>query len=118
MKYIIGTILCAFFFQKCIPNKEDEEQIIPEEKMVSIFVEIYILETLIDEMKLTEEQQKQVYQEKELKILKKYKTDTKIYNRSYKYYLEHQDKLKNIYTHLLDSLNLYRNASSKRSILE
>ena len=67
--------------------------------MVNILTDIHLIESEINNLQLQHQDSSVfIYQKLKVKMLKKYNTDTAVFNASFKYYILNPDKMKPIYT--------------------
>jgi hypothetical protein len=103
-------------------GKEDRPKgIIPPEKMAVILSDIYLAEYKAGNIGLKYDSSKTVLHHYELKIFEEHNTNDSIYKESFKYYLEHPQKLESIYDIVIDTVSLrsqVKNANRQRDIID
>ena len=100
--YIIAILTIV----SCSGKEERPKGVIPPEKMALILTDIYFTEYKVVNIGLKQDSAKLVFRHYELKIFEDYNTNDSIYKESFKYYLEHPDKLESIYDIVIDSVSL------------
>lgn len=78
--------------------------------MVTVLLQIHLLESEIPEMLHTPDSASLLYQAYEKRIFKKLQTDSATYYQSYQYYLNNLEDFEKIYARVVDSL-IYREAT-------
>ncbi|MEM8568606.1 MAG: DUF4296 domain-containing protein, partial [Bacteroidota bacterium] len=77
-----------------------------EDEMVPIFLDVYLAEGKVNELRVKRDSALIIFEEYETRILDKYELTDSVYTNSLRYYYEHPLKLESIYETVLDSLNL------------
>jgi len=99
---IIGFILLL----ACKGPDEMPTGIIPESQMVSVLIDVYLLESRVENIKLKRDSAKILYDIGFERTLEKHGISDSLYKGSMGYYIEKPDKLATIFETVLDSLNL------------
>jgi len=109
--FLIGLL----FLTACSAKTTIPENVLPEDKMILILSEIHVAETEISSLNFKSIDSSYALQKAwEINIMKKFKTDTATYNRSYKFYLTHVEYMQDIYTAVADTLQK-RNESIEKN---
>ncbi|WP_299454280.1 DUF4296 domain-containing protein [uncultured Microscilla sp.] len=104
MKNFIYTCIVVLIVA-CSNKKEIPKDIIPKEKMVNMLVDIHLEESKIDASRYLLRDSAQVaYFKAQVGIFKKYKTDSTHYYKSYDYYFENMNHMKDIYTEVAEKM--------------
>jgi hypothetical protein len=90
--------------QSCEEKKETG--ILSEKEMVRILTEIYITEDKVNRLALGPDTSRQIFQKMKGKIELKTGVPDSVFMRSLEYYSRRPEQMENIYTALVDSLNL------------
>lgn len=91
-------ILLMIGLAACSSDKKPKN-LIDEGTMVNIMTDIHLIESEINNLHLQHQDSSVfIYQKLKVKMLKKYNTDTAVFNASFKYYILNPDKMKPIYT--------------------
>ncbi len=86
-------------------SDEKPKNLIDASTMVNIMTDIHIIESQINNLHLQHQDSSVfIYQKLKVKMLKKYNTDTAIFNSSFKYYILNPDKMKLIYVEVKNKL--------------
>jgi Domain of unknown function (DUF4296) len=94
---IVGLAACS--------SDEKPKNLIDESTMANIMTDIHILEAQINNSRLQHQDSAvYVYQKMKVKMLKKYNTDTAVFNASFKYYILNPDKMKPVYVEVKKKL--------------
>lgn len=103
---MIGLSACS--------SGEKPENLIDEDTMVNIMTDIHLIEAEINNLHLQHQDSSVfMYQKLKVRMLKKYNTDTAIFNASFKYYILNPDKMKPVYAEVKKKLE----AVKKRTIV-
>jgi len=82
------------------------EGILPQDQMVSVLSELYILEQKISTLGVTRDSLTQIFGAMKSKVFQKSGVTDSIFMKSLNYYVDHPKSLETIYAVLIDSLNL------------
>jgi hypothetical protein len=88
----------------CESSEEKPEKIISEENMVSILIDIQILEAVYNIRLIHEEDRNERMDRYYLEIFENHQTSIDLFNESYSYYQENPDLLDAIYEKVLEKL--------------
>jgi len=99
----------------CQRTIEDNKGLLPRDKMVSLLIDIHILEAKVNKLRLKSDSAKAVYNTFEEKIFLDHNVDRAVYDRSLQYYLIETKELKKVYQVVIDSLNLRQKSASLES---
>jgi hypothetical protein len=98
---IVGLAACS--------SDEKPKNLIDEGTMANIMTDIHIIEAEINNLRLQHQDSSvYVYQKLKVTMLKKYNTDTAVFNASFKYYILNPDKMKPIYVEVKKKLENIR----------
>lgn len=91
----------------CVREEEPPQSVLPKEKMVNILVDIHIAEAKANRIQLKSYDSIQAYYKKlEADVYKKHRVDSVVYRKSFTYYMDHMKQMDEIYTAVVDSLNV------------
>ena len=94
----VGIKLAIFSLTLMIACNSKPKGILSEDKMAEILVDLKVGEAHVDNIYVRGiDSSRIIYNHLEEKVLKKHKTDTSIYNLSYKYYLQNKSKMLEIF---------------------
>ena len=94
---IVGLAACS--------SDNKPQNLIDESTMANIMTDIHIIEAEINNLHLQHQDSSvYVYQKLKVRMLKKYNTDTAVFNASFKYYILNPDKMKPIYVEVKKKL--------------
>jgi hypothetical protein len=106
----IIPILLLFLFFSCTAAKIKRlpapDNLISETKLVSILKDMTVMECYVLQKMPSLEQNHKVISETGLAILAKHNVDTSAYSLSMNYYGSRQEKMQEIYSKVLDEVNL------------
>jgi hypothetical protein len=94
---VVGLTACS--------SDEKPKNLIDESTMANIMTDIHLIESEINNLRLQHiDSSVFIYQKLKVKMLKKYNTDTVVFNASFKYYILNPDKMKPIYAEVKKKL--------------
>ena len=94
---MIGLAACS--------SDDKPKNLIDQNTMVNIMTDIHLIEAEINNIHLQHQDSSVfMYQKLKVKMLKKYNTDTSVFNASFKYYVLNPDKMKPIYSEVKKKL--------------
>jgi len=102
LTYIIAILTIL----SCSGKEDRPKGILAPEKMAIVLSDIYLAEHKASSIGLTEDSSKVVLHHYELKIFEEHNTNDSIYKESFKYYLDHPDKLESVYDIVIDTISL------------
>ncbi len=106
MKRIFLLIIPILLFSCEEEAPKIPTDIIPEEKMTTIFKEILLLESQVEHFKFGRDTAQQVYEEMENEIWAKNEVTEARFKKSHRYYLENLEGYENIYKALIDTFGV------------
>jgi hypothetical protein len=93
-------------FLSCGKKETVPEDILSQDQMVSVLSELYILENKISSLGVTRDSLTQIFGAMKGKVFEKSGVSDSTFSKSLNYYVDHPKNLEEIYTVLIDSLNL------------
>ena len=111
----IFLVLILLTVLSCGESDNKPDDILPKEKMVEMLIDIHILESEIQNLRIKKDSSHLLYNSFEREIFKKNNVDQEVYRRSFEYYLNDVDGMEKIYDVVIDSLN-YMEKSLKEKI--
>ena len=103
-----GCIFAAFLLTGACSTKEKKpDDLLPKNQMVMIMSEIYLAEQKVNSLGVPRDSLKQIFAVLQDKIFEKAGTTDEIFKRSINYYMDQPKTVEDIYTALIDSLNLH-----------
>ena len=87
-------------------SKEVPKEILTPGQMVPIFLDVYLAEGKVNDLKIKRDSSMALFEVYEQYIFEKHNVADSIYRQSMSYYYDHPDQLEMIYETVLDSLNL------------
>ena len=97
---LIGLFSCAE------EKKKLPAGLLPPAKLTSILADIHIAEAQVENMRLSPDTAKVVFDRLQADVLKKYGVPEKQFTKTYTYYLNHLNDLDKIYEGLVDTLTM------------
>ncbi|UII32616.1 DUF4296 domain-containing protein [Fulvivirga ulvae] len=97
--YVLLVVACS---------KEDKvpKDLLPKEKMIPLLIDIYIGESRVNNLRLSRDSSMAIFKVYEGELFNQHQVTDSAYHRSMTYYYNHPRQLEEIYSILLDSLNL------------
>jgi hypothetical protein len=108
------TLWGAMFLVLACAREKVPAGVLSEPEMVAVLTDIYLTEEKARHA-IASDSVKQVFPKFEAKIFEKAGTQDSVFRKSLEYYLAHPKQLENIYTALIDSLNLKAQSTSTRA---
>ena len=91
----------------CLSKEKPPQGVLHSDKMVAILVDIHIAEARANRIQLRSYDSIQAYYKKlEANVYQKHKVDSVTYRKSFRYYMDHMKQMDEIYTAVVDSLNV------------
>lgn len=107
-KFFFFLIVPIIAFTGSCERKEfTPEGVIPKDKMISIFIDMHIMESQISTLNLKRDSSKILFKHYEQKVFEKHNVQDSIYHHSYNYYLYNVNDMEKIYDAVIDSLSLH-----------
>jgi uncharacterized protein DUF4296 len=104
---IAGCIAAfALLFFSCKTKRSLPEGILPQDRMVTVLSELYLSEQKISTLGIRRDSLKQVFGLMKDSIFERTGVSDSVFKKSMNYYMDRPQALENIYTVLIDSLNL------------
>lgn len=110
MKNIFLTIL-SLVVLSCGNSEDKPIDLLSKAKMVDILIDIHILESEIQTLRLSKDSSQLLFNTFEKGVFERHEVNKEVYKRSFEYYLEDVKEMERIYGVVIDSLN-YREKSS------
>lgn len=109
---VLVIILAGVF--SCSKKEKAPEGILAKEEMVKTIQEVLLAEEKVNRLRLSTDSSKKVFTAIRGKIFEKTGVPDSVFNNSMNYYMDHPKELEQIYTALVDSLNLKEQKASVR----
>ncbi len=100
----IFLLLLIIALLSCTREEKIPEDILSKEKMVSVLIDIHILEKKLDYLHISRDSAQKLYTAYEFDILKQHQVDTNTYRRSFDFYSLEVRHMVDIYEAVVDSL--------------
>ncbi|WP_226391041.1 DUF4296 domain-containing protein [Penaeicola halotolerans] len=104
MKRFFLVFLCTIFLLACKESKTPKG-LVPSDKMVSVLIDIHLLESKLGMLSITRDSAQVLYKELEKEIFQKHQVEEAVYRRSFTYYMEDIQAMDKIYDAVIDSLS-------------
>lgn len=106
--WALGLCIAGYFlvFLSCGKKETVPEDILSQDQMVSVLSELYVLENKISSLGVTRDSLTQIFGAMKGKVFEKSGVSDSTFSKSLNYYVDHPKTLEEIYTVLIDSLNL------------
>ncbi|HEY9045233.1 MAG TPA: DUF4296 domain-containing protein [Ohtaekwangia sp.] len=98
----------------CATKESKPEGILPPDVMSNTIAEVLLAEEKVNHLHLTNDSAKKVFAVMRGKVFQKTGVPDSVFDRSMNYYIDHPKELEQIYTALVDSLNLKEQRASVR----
>lgn len=105
MKKVFLAVL-LLILAGCKSEPEPPEGVIPKEKMISLLIDIHILEAKAASLKMNKDSVRAFFPKVEQRLFEKYGISDSVYYKSFEYYLNDIVQMEEIYTAIVDSLSL------------
>ncbi|WP_339608056.1 DUF4296 domain-containing protein [uncultured Roseivirga sp.] len=105
-KLFLLAVSCLFF--TCGSNEEVPEGLLTKEEMVKVMIDIRVAEGQVTHLLLPQDSAEKVFKVLEKRIFEKHSIDTVAYKSSYQYYLLNPELGGEIFSNVLDSLNIMK----------
>ena len=109
---VLVMILAGTF--SCSKKEKTPEGILGKEEMAKTIQEVLLAEEKVNRLRLSTDSSKKVFTAIRGKIFEKTGVSDSVFNKSMNYYMDHPKELEQIYTALVDSLNLKEQKASVR----
>jgi len=93
-------------FLSCSKKERVPEGILSRGQMVSVLSELYIIEQKISTLGIKRDSLTQIFAAMKGRVFKQTGIEESVFEKSLNYYVDHPKSLEEIYTVLIDSLNL------------
>ncbi len=108
---IVGVIGCLFavaaFIGACSTIEKKPDDLLAKNEMVKVMSEIYLAEQKVNALGVPRDSLKQIFALMEDQIFKRAGTTDAAFKRSLKYYRNQPKAIEDLYTAIIDSLNLH-----------
>jgi hypothetical protein len=105
-KSIWLLFFALLFYSGCWKDKKSA-QVLSKEQMVNALAKIYICEQKIYKLALGSDSSQEVFTKLKGRVFKEIGTSDSVFRKSYDYYMDRPQDLEQIYSALVDTLNLY-----------
>lgn len=110
--FVLVITLAGVF--SCSKKEKTPEGILGQEEMVKTIQEVLLVEEKVNRLRLSTDSSKKVFTAIRGKVFEKTGVPDSVFNNSMNYYMDHPKELEQIYTALVDSLNLKEQKASVR----
>ena len=100
--FLVFTLIVVF---SCGESENKPDKLLPKQKMVEMLIDIHILESEIQNLRLSKDSSQLLYNTFEREIFENSGVDKDLYRTSFAYYLEEVEDMEEIYEIVIDSLN-------------
>jgi hypothetical protein len=100
---LLGVVAIACGGKESVVNKDG---VLTREKMVAVLTEVYLAEEKTNRLGLSRDSAEKVFDLLQVKVFDKTGVPDSVFRKSVNFYLERPKELEEIYTALVDSLNL------------
>jgi len=112
---LIWMLIILFFAAGCQRGKTTSG-ILTKQEYAEYLVNVYVAEAKLNTLAITPDSAMMLFQPFEQSLLEKYGKSDSVIQRTYQYYLGHPEQLEQVYTAVIDTLNLMeQKAASRRS---
>ena len=107
-RFIHYFIFFALFFSglSCGTKKEPEGRILSQREMVGTLIDVYIAEQKIQALNISRDSGEFLFKKMNAKVLEAKNVQDSVLKKSFDYYMARPKELEQIYSALVDSLNL------------
>jgi hypothetical protein len=107
LKMRVCIVIVAIVMFSCGRKGAGSDEVLSKEEMVKVLTEVYVTEEKVNRLSLSRDSAEEVFKIYETKVFNKAGVPDSVFRRSVNYYLAHPIELEQIYTVLVDSLNLH-----------
>ena len=100
------TAMVVLMFLSCSKKERVPEGILSRGQMVTVLSELYIIEQKISTLGIKRDSLTQIFAAMKGRVFKQTGVEESVFEKSLNYYVDHPKSLEEIYTVLIDSLNL------------
>jgi ADP-glucose pyrophosphorylase len=109
--FLVIILLTVF---SCGESENKPDKLLPKGKMVEMLIDIHILESKIQNLRLKKDSSQLLFNSFEREVFKNNNVDKEVYLRSFEYYLNDVDAMEEIYEVVIDSLNFLEKALKEK----
>lgn len=106
---LIASVVTLFYSCK---EKEEREDVLSKKEMVQVLSQIYVIEDKVNRLSLDRDSAQVVFNELMIRLRDSTGVSDSVLKRSLKYYTDRPDQMQEVYTALVDSLNLREQRST------
>jgi hypothetical protein len=114
LKGVFPVLLLSLtaFFPSC--EKESvPDGVLTKDQMVHLLIDFYVAEEKVNSMKLPADSSKALFELMEQKVLEKSAVEDSVFFQSFNYYIDRPKEMEQIYTAIVDSLQLMEQRASE-----
>jgi len=108
----VVLLLCAAVFFSCLQNDKKPDNVLSEREMVKVLAEVYIAEQKVAGLALPQDSALKVFGLLQNKVFESTGVPDSVLKKSIDYYMEHPKEFEQIYSVLVDSLQLREQRTS------
>ncbi|GGZ27508.1 hypothetical protein GCM10007049_20430 [Echinicola pacifica] len=105
MKKLIFFIAASLIAFSCKDEKAPK-YLLSEDEMVNIMVDIHMAEGMASSLPVSYDSSKKLYPLFESRVFEKHQVEDTVYTKSLEYYLRDTEKMKDLYSRVIDSLSV------------
>ncbi len=102
-KLLFGIII---LLAPACKSEAPPEWVMSEEQMINYLIDLHLSEAAVQNLRLKSDSARVVFAVQEKYLLKKHNLTDSVFLKSYGYYLDHSEKLEEIYGAVVDSISL------------
>lgn len=107
MKYLSNLLFTLLFLVACTSDgNTPPADVLSKDKMTMVLADIHLAESAVSSRELSRDTSIYLYRELEKQVFEKHNISKADFLRSYQWYSEHIEEYKDIYVHLVDTLNV------------
>ncbi len=107
MKYLSSLLFTVLFLWACTSEHKDlPEGVLAKDKMILVLSDVHLAESAVAYQELNRDTSIFLYRELEAQIFRKHGITRTDFLKSYAWYAEHIDEYKELYSTLVDTLNV------------
>jgi hypothetical protein len=108
LKMRVCIVIAVIMMVSCSGKKgAGSDGVLSKAEMVKVLTEVYLTEEKVNRLSLSRDSAEKVFKIWETKIFNKTGVPDSVFRKSVNYYLDHPLQLEEVYTGLVDSLNLH-----------
>ena len=111
-------VIIGLFLIGCSGKQARPKEVLSTAQMVEMYSEMYLAEEKVNRLALPRDSAEKVFKTIEQKVFEKMKVEDSVFRLSINYYMNHPKEMEQIYTAVVDSLNLREQRTTVKDLKE